>query len=501
VDAAGNKSTGVTATATPVAVPDETAPSEVGSLTATPGDGKVDLSWTEPGDDEDFAKVLITWTPGGTDSVEVVKGTTTYEVTSLANGTPYTFTVKTVDTTGNESDGVTTTATPEADETAPAEVTDLAATNGDRESVLAWTDPTDADFDHVVITWDNGGTDPVSVAKGVQTYTATGLTNGTEYTFTVKTADTTGNVSVTGVTTTATPAASTPDTTPPAEVTDLSATNGDTESVLAWTDPVDADFDHVVITWDNGGTDPVSVAKGEETYTATSLANGTLYTFTVKAVDAAGNKSTGVTATATPVAVPDETAPAEVGSLTATPGDGKVDLSWTEPTDEDFAKVVITWGSTPVEVTKGTTSYEVTSLTNGTPYTFTVKTVDATGNVSDGATATATPVAPTGSVSVTIAFGYGDLLTATGLTSSSNGNTLGTVAKNGTVTFTVTSPEGVEYDGFEWSLDGGIVSEETDNTYELTTTDLDAKDHNLTVKVTKDGQFHYSQTVTFTVGE
>jgi hypothetical protein len=64
--------------------------------------------------DEDFARVEITWTPGGTTAVEVPRGTTTQEITGLTNGTAYTFTVKSVDNTGNKSTGETVTATPAA---------------------------------------------------------------------------------------------------------------------------------------------------------------------------------------------------------------------------------------------------------------------------------------------------------------------------------------------------------------------------------------------------
>jgi hypothetical protein len=99
--------------------------------------------------------------------------------------------------------------------------------------------------------------------------------------------------------------ATAPDTAPPADVTGLSAAGGNEKAVLNWTDPADADLDHVEITWTNGGTTPQTVAKGTQTYTATGLTNDTGYTFTVKAVDTAGNKSAGQTAVATPVEPPE----------------------------------------------------------------------------------------------------------------------------------------------------------------------------------------------------
>jgi hypothetical protein len=93
------------------------------------------------------------------------------------------------------------------------------------------------------------------------------------------------------------------DTTPPVDVSSLNGTPGDGQVTLTWTNPADADLDHVEITWTPDGISPVSVPKGTLTKTITGLTNGTAYTFTVKAVDTAGNKSGGVSSAAlTPLA-------------------------------------------------------------------------------------------------------------------------------------------------------------------------------------------------------
>ncbi|GHV77697.1 hypothetical protein AGMMS49942_25180 [Spirochaetia bacterium] len=92
----------------------------------------------------------------------------------------------------------------------------------------------------------------------------------------------------------------------------------------------------------------------------------------------------------------DTTAPAEVGALNTAAGNEQVVLTWTDPTDSDFSKVVITYTNVTaqsVNVTKGIKTKTITGLTNNTPYTFTVKTVDTSGNSSAGKTATATPLA------------------------------------------------------------------------------------------------------------
>ncbi len=71
----------------------------------------------------------------------------------------------------------------------------------------------------------------------------------------------------------------------------------------------------------------------------------------------------------------------------------QVALSWTNPTDMDLAGVQISYDglATPITVAKPLTSYTATGLTAGTPYTFTVKSVDTAGNLSNGITVSATP--------------------------------------------------------------------------------------------------------------
>lgn len=90
-----------------------------------------------------------------------------------------------------------------------------------------------------------------------------------------------------------------PDTTAPTVPTGLSATPGNTQVALSWTASTDA----VGVTGykvRRGGT-VVGTPSGTS-YTDTGLTNGTSYSYTVSAVDAAGNESAQTTAaTATPV--------------------------------------------------------------------------------------------------------------------------------------------------------------------------------------------------------
>lgn len=97
---------------------------------------------------------------------------------------------------------------------------------------------------------------------------------------------------------------------------------------------------------------------------------------------------------------PPETPPADVTNLTATcTASGTVKLQWTNPSDADFAKVVITYGTDgSKEVLKTDTlnnEATIAGLSNGTQYTFTVKAYDNANNASSGVSVNATPHIPT----------------------------------------------------------------------------------------------------------
>jgi hypothetical protein len=180
------------------------------------------------------------------------------------------------------------------------------------------------------------------------------------------------------------------DTTPPANVTGLSATTGEMQAILNWTAPSDSDFASVEIT-SIPVTSTYTVAKGTNSKVITGLTGGTKYTFTVKSADSSGNKSVGVAASAVPT---DTTPPANVTGLSATSTEnGRTTLSWTAPTDPDFASVEITSvpATSTYTVAKGTNSKVITGLTNEKNYIFTVKSIDVSGNKSSGADVNATP--------------------------------------------------------------------------------------------------------------
>ena len=191
-----------------------------------------------------------------------------------------------------------TVTVPEAkDTTPPKEVTNLKAVTGDGKISLSWTNPADTDLYQVEISASPAAgtlTNPVylSAEKGkAMSFTAEGLSNGTAYTFTVKTIDKTLNKSTGAKTEQAIAPIDTSDKTPPAEVTNLKAVTGDGKISLSWTNPADADLYQVEISTSPATgilTNPVylSAEKGKAmSFTAEGLTKGTAYTFTVKTID------------------------------------------------------------------------------------------------------------------------------------------------------------------------------------------------------------------------
>lgn len=195
----------------------------------------------------------------------------------------------------------------DADRTPPAEIIGLNAVPNDSSVFLTWTNPADKDFYGVEVSAVPAeGTlkEPV-VVKG-NTITVTGLTNGTSYTFTLKTIDKSTNVSA-GVSSENVSPVDSSDKTPPAEVTNLKLKVADGIAKLTWIDSVSEDVFGYEITYDSKkieyasrsaftamAANTVFVSPGTQKYEF-EVDTGKEYSFTIKAVDTSGNKSEGQT--------------------------------------------------------------------------------------------------------------------------------------------------------------------------------------------------------------
>ena len=206
-DAAGNVSgASNTLTVTTDAPPDTTAPSAPTNLSVvSKTSNSVSFAWTASTDNVGVTgyKVYRSTTLLATVT------TTSYTATGLSPATSYNFTVNAIDAAGNTSSSssiLSVTTSSAADTTAPTVPTGLSA-SGTTQTVttISWT----ASTDNVGVTgYDIYKNGTFIASSGSASYTASGLTAGTTYSFTVKAKDAAGNASAVSnalsVTTTAT---------------------------------------------------------------------------------------------------------------------------------------------------------------------------------------------------------------------------------------------------------------------------------------------------------
>ena len=432
---------------------DTTPPADVGFLAGAPGNRQVELSWANPSD-QDFSHVIIDCSSSPPMDLYADGDINAVIVAGLTNGTPYSFTVYTVDASDNRSTGSNVEVTPTA--TIPDDVSDLAAVPGIGEVTLSWVNPASVEFSQLEITYSPGGeARPILLGPTNTAVTIPNLTIGTEYTFAVRLADIAGNRS-TGASASATPAA-TADSTPPGGVSNLAAVPGNAFASLTWEDPTDEDLNYIAVTHDQaGGNVPIVVSPGTGMVAVTGLANGVPHDFSLVAVDESGNESAPETATVTPTGDHDADPPGECVPGTVIEGNGYILLNWTDPTDSDFNHVQITHDQTGgdqiIYIGAGSESGVITGLTNGTTYTFTIKSVDVTGNKSAGVQVTGTPTTNWESVDIAISIN-----TPGGVPVGLTGG-VPTLNKDMYDQMTVVS-DITDADSYTWYLDGSVVGD------------------------------------------
>jgi hypothetical protein len=271
--------------------------------------------------------------------------------------------------------------------------TAILATAGNAQATVAWTAPASnggSPITGYTITSNPAGVN-LSVPAPATSVTVTGLTNGTAYTFTVTASNAAGTSAA------STPSNSVTPVTVPGVPNGVSASAGDAQATVSWIAPASTGGSAIsayTITAAPGGQS-VTVPAPAGTTTIKGLTNGTTYSFTVSAINAAGaGPASKASNSVTPITVPG--APTTVAAL---PGSGEASVSWAAPASDGGSPITsYTVTSSPagasVTVPGTATSATLIGLSNGTAYTFTVVAKNAAG--SSPASAASNSVVPAG---------------------------------------------------------------------------------------------------------
>ena len=380
------------------------------------GNGKVLLSWQNP-DDEDFYGTEISFTPIVDGLIQPIvvegekSGNSSILINGLENEAEYIFSLIALDKNRNESEAVTINATPItppdiSDKIAPSEVSGLTVTSLSNRVKLEWNDPADSDLFGIEVSWAevSDGSRAVSkmdekslfIAPGMGCIEVPFLENDMEYQFVVKTMDVSGNKSV-GIVINSTPIASEPleiELSIPKEKSNTSVTitanitntmqdikkvvckkNGFKSAVKLLSD---ADALEMIRDKDSFSEWTLKIDATDESF------NGM---YTVAAIDSDGRA---------------ETAQIKIENFDFTPPDkvklvskeyksdeDMINVSWTNPIDEDFDHVEITCTS-DIELSPDQTTAKIvagdkndTELDNIFYRTYYIVSVDKLGNKSE----------------------------------------------------------------------------------------------------------------------
>ncbi len=297
--------------------PDTTAPANVTDLAATPKDSSVLLTWKDAAD-EDIYGFEVSWKTEsagrsaalGENSMVVAKKLEGCIVKNLANGTEYTFTVKTMDISGNKSEGVSVKTTPLAVDSKETMKIDLSVPEAKSNTAITVTAniATAAQSVNKVV-YKKNGSEVASklLADSSATAAVKDGSDNKKWTFEITAADETANGTYTvaaidsdGREETKQIEISNFDFTAPKLVSELNAevSAGKTSVTLTWKDPDDEDFDQVEIcfvsndgTSDSEKSEIVTVAKGVQTKVFDGIdSTKAYYKYFMVTVDALGNK-------------------------------------------------------------------------------------------------------------------------------------------------------------------------------------------------------------------
>lgn len=262
--------------------------------------------------------------------------------------------------------------------------------------VVSWTPPTDTGDSAIIsytITSTPVGFTQTILSGGVSSVSFSAFTNGVSYTFSITALNLAGS---------STPIVTAPITayslaSPP---TSLVATRGDESLSIAFIPPTNTGGTSITNYQysTNNGTSFIALSPEDSIspISIPTLTNGTTYSVKLKTVTIAGASAASATVTGTPA-----TTPKSPTTLSATPGNGSLSVSFSPPINTGGDAITnykyslnsgaFTAFSSITTTSPTSITGSITGLTNGTSYVVKLKAVNSVGDGSESDTVTSTP--------------------------------------------------------------------------------------------------------------
>ena len=379
-------------------------PSGPTNLTVTPGSTGATLKWTAStsGSPTSYSIYRGTATDGeAITAVGTVSGTTTtFTDTGLTNGKTYFYNVAANNSVGVSPDSNEVSVSPGSTTTTPPAPSGFAANPANGSIDLTWNPSAGATSYSIYRGTAPGaeGATPVGTTAS-DSFTDTGLTNGTGYYYTVA-ASNTGGASAKSAETNTVPTAIVVAPPVPFGVV-ITPSSGQIQ--LQWTFEESATSYQVYRSTTPGGEGATALATvTSSSYTDSAVTSGVTYYYEITAL-------TGATASARSSEYSANTsgtgtAPSAPTGLVATPGNGSVALTWTASAGATSYSIYRgtasgAEGTTPVG-TSASNSFTDTGLTNGTTYYYKVTASNSAGTSAQSSEVSATPTATPASVQI-----------------------------------------------------------------------------------------------------
>ena len=262
-----------------------TVPDRPTQVTAVAGNTLATVSWDAPADTGGLPITLyvVTSDPDGRTATTTAT-ITTVVVSSLRNGTSYTFTVTAANAIGTGAASTPSNAVVPA--TVPGSPTNVTASAGNGQAAVSWAAPTDTGGLSVTLytVTSNPAGGAATTTAATSSVVVTGLTNGTSYTFIVTATNDAGTSASSAASNSVIPIG------PPGSPTNVHAVGGNGAATVTWEAPVDDGGSPITVYTVTSSSEELSetTISGTTTAVIAGLTNGVPYTFVVTATNAAG---------------------------------------------------------------------------------------------------------------------------------------------------------------------------------------------------------------------